>query len=83
MTRKNNYLAQLQQRREEATRNEQAAAHKDPADMTEAERKAEIERLEREIRESEQEAIRVGREELAGQSRPLTRIFKRARPSWK
>jgi hypothetical protein len=82
--RKNNYLADLQRRREEASTTAPASL-KDPSVMTEAERKAEIMRLEREIRANEEEAVHLGREELSRQSRPASfgTIFKRARPYWK
>jgi hypothetical protein len=67
--RKDSYLAQLQRRREEAIRTtEEAASTKAPTEMTEDELEAEIKRLDRELRDSREEVVRVGREELAARS---------------
>jgi hypothetical protein len=68
---------------QEAARTEPAA--KNPSEMTPDELEAEIRRLEREIRETEEEAAHLGREEVARRSRPASfgTIFKRNRPYWK
>jgi hypothetical protein len=85
VSKRDNYLERLQQRREEAhTAAEPASLAKAPADMTDAERKAEIARLEREIRETEEEAVRAGREELAGRSgRAMLPRARTRRPYWR
>ena len=58
------------------------AQSKAPSDMTEAELDAEISRTEAALRKSKEEAVRIGREELAGKSSRRLAPPPRKRRTW-
>ena len=85
MTRKNNYLQQLQQRRQGTTSPEPTASTKAPSEMTSEELEAESRRLEAELRTAREQSVDLGRQELAARSSNLGDVLRaksRRRP-WK
>jgi len=84
----NTFLENVRRAQEAKSEPSEATASKDPSQMSEVELDAEIKRLDRELRGTQEAAVRVGREELAGRgNRPgnlaFGTIFKRNRRYWK
>ena len=78
MPKRDNYLSQLQRRRE-AAQDKPRTGQKPVEQMTPEELDAELKRLEAEHRRAAEDAVRAGRESVS--SRP--RLFPRARRYWK
>lgn len=74
MRRKQNYLQQLQERRQ-GTASPQPET-KDPSQMSDAELQREIARLDRELRNTQETAVTVGREELAARRGSLADVLR-------
>ena len=86
--RTSNFLENIRRAQEAKSGPSEATASKDPSSMTEIELDAEISRLDRELRGTQEAAVRVGREELGGRSNrrgnlAFGTIFKRNRRHWK
>jgi hypothetical protein len=84
MRRRQNYLADLQRRRQDNT-NPQPET-KPPSEMTDAELQREITRLDRELRNTQETAVVVGREEVAARRGSLADVLRnrsRRRRPWK
>ena len=84
MKSRNNFLEQIKRSREAAQAGAEAAtASKPVSEMSEAELDREAARLEAELRRSKEQAVEVGRQEVAGRGSGRPIFPRRTRRPWK
>ena len=84
MPKRNTFIEQLRAKQEAARTEAEATARSKPiSEMSEAELDREMERLNRELRASKEQAVEVGRQEAAGRGSGRIIFPRRKKRPWK